>query len=187
VGAIAREAVGPEPISVLGVFAWIIRHPWDALGRRWNYKAAVLSALVRSTLFFTTNAHAGPDAALAAMATEFCFRIVTAGFYGAMTQAFSGVQPAATGTLAALVVLPTVAHTLEFLVHLVRGTPALAVSMVASIALTVLSTSFTLFAMRHGALVVGQGRSLLSDLTAIPRLLVLFVSTAARHCARAWV
>jgi hypothetical protein len=186
VSEIPQEDRGPEPASVLGVFAWITHHPWESVGRRWNYKAAVMSAIVRSSLFCATNAGAGLDAAVAAMATEFWFRFATAGFYGALTQAFRRVEPAAVATLAAIVVLPTVAHTLEFLVHFLRGTVALAASIGVSIAVTVLSTSFTLFAMRRGAFVVGHGRSLLSDLVALPRLLVLFVSTAARHCARSW-
>lgn len=178
---------GPEPTSVSAVMWWIALHPWDALGRRWNYKSAVLSSLLRASLFFAVNLTEGRDAAVAAMTTELCFRFATAGFYGAMTQAFRRVEPAVAGTLAALVVLPLCAHALELLVHWWRGTAALGTSIVASIVFTGVSTTFNLFAMRRGALVVGHGRqSLLSDLAAMPRLIVLFVGAAARSCIRAW-
>ena len=153
----------------------------------WNYKTAILSALVRAGIFFAANARAGIDAATAAMLTEFCFRFAASGFYGALTQRFRSVEPATLGTVGALVVLPLLAHSVEFLVHSWRGTPELVASMVASVAFTVVSTAFNLFAMRRGTLVIGGGsRSLVADLRAMPRLVVLFIAAAARTCLRAW-
>ncbi len=92
--------------TVGGALRWMLRYPWQAIGRRWNYKSAVMSSLTRAGLFFAANASAGPDAALAAVATESCLRFVTSGFHGAMTQAFAHIEPARAGTIAALVVLP---------------------------------------------------------------------------------
>jgi hypothetical protein len=183
---VATRREDTEPTSIPGVVRWIVRHPVDALIRRWNYKSAVLSSVCRGALFFATNATAGFDAATAAMVTEFCFRFSTSGFYGAMTQAFRHVQPASAGMMAAMIVLPLVAHSIEFLVHWWRGTPALGASIAASVTFTALSTTFNLFAMRRGALIVGHGRrSLLADLLAMPRLVLLFVGSAARACIRA--
>jgi hypothetical protein len=183
----ARHDRTVEPTTVSGVIRWIARHPWQALIVRWNYKSAVLSAVMRALLFFAVNDRAGRDAALAAMTTEFCFRFATSGFYGAMTQNFRRVEPAAAGAVTAMIVLPVVAHSLEFIVHWWRGTAVLAASIAASVMLTVVSTAFNLFAMRRGALVVGEGqRPLLADLAAAPRLLVLFVAAVLRSCRRAW-
>lgn len=176
-----------EPVSVWAALRWIALHPWQSVGRRWNYKAAVLSSILRASVFFTTNLSAGSDAALAAMTTEFCFRSATSGFYGAMTQAFRRVEPVRAGTIAAVVVLPLISHSLEFLVHWWRDTAVLGVSIVASMMLTALSTTFNLFAMRRGALIVGRDRrSLLSDLAAMPGLFAQFVAIAARRLVRAW-
>jgi hypothetical protein len=176
-----------EPTTVRGVLWWMLRHPWHALVCRWNYKSAILSALLRASIFFAANRTAGFDAAVAAMITEFCFRISTAGFYGAVTQGFRRVEPPHAGTIAAMLVLPVVTHSLELLVHWWRGTPELGVSIAASVAFTALSTSFNLFAMRRGAFVVGADRqSLLSDLLALPRLVAQFVRAAARTFVRAW-
>jgi hypothetical protein len=175
-----------EPETVGGVIRWMLHHPWRAIGSRWNYKSAVLSAACRAILFFSTNLSAGLDAALGALAAEFALRLTTAGFYGAVTQAFRRARPECTAMFVAMVVLPTVSHSLEWLVHWLRGTPELLVSMAVSIAFTALSTSFNLFAMRRGVLVVGtDGRKLLDDLRAMPRLVGLFVAAAARSCARA--
>ena len=152
----------------------------------WNYKSAVLSSAVRSLLFFVANLGAGYDAAVQAMVAECVFRFATAGFYGRLTQACCGIEPPAVGTLVALVALPVLSHSLELGVHWSRGTPALAASIGASVAFTVVSTTFNLFAMRRGVLVVGAGqRSLLSDVRAIPGLIVLFVTAGVRTCLKA--
>jgi hypothetical protein len=146
----------------------------------WNYKSAVLSTMLRASVFFATNLSAGLDAAIAAAATDLSFRFVLSGFYGALTQALRRVRPPANGTLAAVVLLPAMAHTLEWLVHWRRGTVMLAASVAASLALTAMSTTFTLFAMRRGVLIVGEGAgSLLADLRRMPRLMLTFL-TAAR-------
>jgi hypothetical protein len=43
---------------------------------------------------------------------------------------------------------------------------------------TMVTTSFNLFAMRRGALIVGEGaHSLLADLRRLPRLIVAFVDS----------
>lgn len=147
----------------------------------WNYKAAVLSAVVRGHIFLLANLSAGADAAVAAFGTELWFRLLTSGFYGALTQAFSRIEPARASTLGALIVVPVVSHSLELAVHRWRGTEQLTASIAASIAFTVVSTSFNLFAMRRGALVVGAGsRSLLDDLRAVPRLMAAFASATVR-------
>lgn len=175
-----------EPRSLREVFASLAREPWEMLGRRWNYKSAVLSAAARGAIFFAANAGAGLDSATSAAGAEVLLRLATSGFYGALTQSFRRVEPAWAATLSAMVILPTVAHSLEFLVHWTRGTPALAASITISIAFTTVSTAFNLFAMRHGVLVVGErGCSIWHDLTAMPRLLTLFIRGAARSLVRA--
>ena len=88
--------------------------------------------------------------------TEFLFRFATSGFYGALTQAFRRVEPARTGMIAAMVILPLLAHTLEFIVHWWRGTANLGLSITVSLCFTAVSTSFNLFAMRRGVLIVGD-------------------------------
>jgi hypothetical protein len=146
----------------------------------WNYKSAVLSTLLRALVFFAVNLTAGLEAATAAVITDLSFRFILAGFTGALTQALGRLQPPARGTLAAFVILPAVAHTLEWFVHWWRGTVMLAASVAASLVFTAVSTLFTLFAMRRGVLIVGEGGgSLLSDLRRMPRLVLTFL-TATR-------
>ncbi len=170
-----------EPRTLSELARGLAHHPWEMLGRRWNYKSAVLSAVIRATLFFAANLGAGADAATSAALTEVVLRLATSGFYGALTQSFRHVEPKVVGTLGAMILLPAVAHSLELAVHWLRGTPALTTSIAVSVGFTVVSTAFNLFAMRHGVLIVGAGkRTVREDLAAMPRLLVLFVADLAR-------
>jgi hypothetical protein len=171
--------------SVGAVLAGLVRQPVDRLVRRWNWKSALLSSASRAGLFFFVNLSAGPEAALAAMFTELTFRATTAGFYGAITQAFSRATPAWAAMLTAMVVLPIATHSLEFGVHWLRGTERLGESVLASAIFTALSTLFNLFAMSRGALIVGAGRaSLGQDMRRMPALVGAFIAAPIRLALR---
>jgi len=149
----------------------------------WNYKSAVFSASIRGCLFLLTNLHAGAEAAVGAMLAEVTLRLMTAGFYGALTQRASRLASPRLRFVLTLLVIPGIAHGLEFLVHSARGTPALAASLATSIAFTVVSTTFHMFAMRRGVLIAGDGAgSLLDDLRAVPRVILLFLLALTRVC-----
>jgi hypothetical protein len=166
-----------------------VRHPFEHLIRRWNWKSAVLSSLFRAAIFFFVNLKAGMPAALAAMQTELIYRALTSGFYGALTEAFREAEPPWAAFLAASILLPLASHSFEFLVHWARGTRRLVPSIIASVIFTVLSTLFNLYAMRRGALIVGAGSgSLWEDLARVPRLLLDFICVVPKsvisHVAR---
>jgi hypothetical protein len=169
---------------------------WSAIGLHWNWKAALLSSAFRSLVFFGANLSAGWPAAIAAMTTELVYRALASGFCGALTQRFSRIEPAWRGAVAAFVLLPLGQHSLELLVHFLRGTANLKLSVGASMAFTGLSTLINLGLMRNGVLVVGEGgKTLRQDLASLPgivRASILSVFTARRpdlhsavQCARA--
>ena len=186
------EAVAPieQPTvyiapTVGAVFEGLLRHPVRNLVHRWNWKSAVLSSLFRAAIFFLANLVAGWHAAVGALLAELALRAATSGFYGAITEAFSEARPAWAATMAAMVVLPFANHSLEFLVHWWRGTPKLGVSISASVAFTALSTSFNVYAMRHGVLTVGHNsQSLPEDLGSILPLLGRFLLAGPRAIFR---
>jgi len=177
---VQKERTYPGP-SLWDVLRSLMRDPVNQLLRRWNWKSAVTSSLVRAAIFFFVNLTAGTDAAIAAFLTEFAFRACTAGFYGCLTQHLTRAQPHWQGLLGALVLLPFFNHTLEFLAHWWSGTEKLAASIVASVAFTVISTAFHLFVMRRGLLVTGEGsQSLGKDLAGMPRAVGLFIAAPFR-------
>ncbi len=177
---------GPAKVrTVHDVFRDLLRNPRHHLLARWNWKAAVLSSLLRGGLFFSTNLVAGVHAAIGAMLAEFVLRSTTSGFYGAVTEAFASAEPAWAASTAVMVLLPGTAHSVEFLVHWLRGTPELGLSVASSVTLTAISTAFNLFAMRRGALTVGSGsRPLHEDFGRMPHLLWSFFAAGPRALAR---
>lgn len=175
-------------ITPFQVLARLFTHPSEYLIRRWNWKAALFSSTLRAFIFFFSNVTAGWRAATGAMLAEFLYRAVTAGFYGAITQAFREAEPPWLAMLVATIFLPIFSHSLELCVHFLRGTPKLFASIVASAIFTVLSTLFMLYAMRRGSFVVGaDARSLSHDCKQIPRILGGFLwfgpSTLIKFCS----
>jgi hypothetical protein len=170
--------VTTRELSLQQVCLDIWRNPYEFLVRRWNWKAGVMSGMIRATIFFTTNLPAGRDAAIGATLTEFAYRILFSGSIGSVTEAVRECQPAWAATLAASVVLPVFGHVVEFTIHYLRGTPRVGTSVAVSIGFSALSTLFNLYLMRRGVLVVGKGgRSFLADLATLPRHLVGFAAS----------
>lgn len=166
-----------EKRTVGGALRDLASHPVDYFIRRWNWKAATTSALMRGGIFFTANLSAGLNAAMGVLLTEFVFRTLTSGFYGSILQAFRRVEPAWAAAVTTMIILPACNHSLEFLIHWYRGTPKLTQSIVASVCFTIVSTLFNLYAMRRGTLVVGENtKSLWQDLKDMPGLIASFVA-----------
>ncbi len=174
----SRPATAPPPDfgPTLGqAVAACFQHPYRLLIQRWNWKSAVTSSTVRAVIFFVVNLRAGQDAAWAAFWTEFIYRALTSGFYGAITQALSEVRPRWQGTMGALLLLPIANHALEFVAHWATGTQELWLSILASMCFTALSSTFHVFVMRRGLLTVGDGsQGLLADLIQMPKAVFLF-------------
>lgn len=171
--------------TVPSVLLTFLRHPLESVVWRWNWKTAVISATARGILFFIINSQAGWAAATLALLVEFFYRAAASGTYGAMTQAFRKAQPAWAASLAALLLLPAVGHTLEYIVHSTAGTPLLYRSIFASVALTGFSTLFHLFAMRRGIFVVGEdGSSFVDDLKRLPGTAFEFFALVPRMVLR---
>jgi hypothetical protein len=175
----------PSFVSVAGVLSVLMRDPLRLLVRRWNWKSALLSSLFRAAIFFFANLAAGWRAAVAAMAVELLYRGISAGFFGALTQALREAQPVRLATAAAAILLPLLSHSIEFAIHLARGTPKLITSIVSSVVFTILSTLFNLYAMRRGVLISGrEGSSLAADFRALPGVMFGFLTAAPRSLRR---
>lgn len=107
-------------------------------------------------------------AALGAMLADSVYRITTSGFYGAATQQISRGRPRWLASIAALIVLPAVSHTIEFLIHWTRGTPNLKRSILLSMSFTAIATLFNVYVMSRGFFTVGPGsRSVIGDFVAL--------------------
>jgi hypothetical protein len=176
-----RDVMMQENTTVRAVLRCLCRNPNAYLRGCWNWKSALLGSLARAALFFAVNAGAGYSAALAAMLAEFGIRIIGAGFYGGVIESFRSAKPRWAATLIVLVVLPLFNHSAEFLLHWIIGSPNLKASMLATIAFTILSTSFSLYAMRKDIFTTGHNcRSLSADLRLMPHLLLDYFCAVTR-------
>ena len=168
-------------MTVCAVCADLMRHPVRGLIHRWHWKSAMLSAILRGALFFATNLPDGAGVATRTMLVEGALRVPFVGVLAAVTQAFSRAEPPWAAAVVAMALLPGLAHVAELVVHWAAGTPELAASIAASVAMSALSTIFSLFAVRRGVMVVGDAaQSFRDDLKQLPHLIVDFVSTP-RH------
>lgn len=142
----------------------------------WNWKSAVLSVMLRTPIFVAAAWQAGLLAAATAAAADVAFRVIAAGLIGAAVQRLASRPPTMAVTLGAVVGIPAAVHTSEAIVHSVAGTPAWRQGVMVSIAVSVVTTAFNLYAMRRDALRAGEGRPLREDLRRLPRLIAGFVS-----------
>jgi len=169
---------------MLDVVKYLVRHPIEMLVLRWNWKAAVLSALLRAPIFFFTYIFKkdGLKLAVGAAIVQSIFRIIFGGVNGAIIQSFSKVEPAWHAVLTIPLVLAAFSHILEFLISSVydqqTGVNGKTNAIAASILISAISAVFNLFAMRRGALLVKDesGQSIWRDLKRMPWLAFEFLS-----------
>lgn len=165
-----------ESKSVATILRELAADPWNELILRWNWKAALMSGLVRAGIFFGANLSAGTREAVGAMLAEFVWRFALSGFYGGFMQRMRFGTPQWLANVVLGLGLAVLNHSIEFAIHYARGTPKLKASIIASVCFTAISMLFNLYAMRQGAMVTGEdGQSLTRDLMRMPRIAVGFV------------
>ena len=179
-----NPADGAQALSTTlsGAVADLLRHPVDRLIRNWNWKAALISAALRTTIFFTVNLTASWNSAVAAAVTELCYRAPMVGTLAALSQSFRRVQPAWVGSVVMMAVLPAMGHGIEFTVHWFRGTEKLSESVAVSVAFSVATTGLNYLLHRRDVLVVGHGATpFLADLLQVaPHLFDLLLRKPVR-------
>ena len=173
----APSTAGAPFFQVLGD---LVRRPQRIL-LLWNWKAAWLSIILRGPIFLAVTIRRGFGVAFATLLVECVYCMSTAGFYGAFVQTLRDAEPEWLTILFLTVVLPGIFQTLEFLMHLYRGTPHLRIAELISVAASAISALFNWYAMRRGVLLVGgEGGSFGSDLRRLPVLLLKFVAALPR-------
>ena len=179
----ANAAVGRRD-SILGVLSYILHHPIETLVLRWNWKAAVLSSLLRAPIFFFSYLFKkdGLKLAIGAAIAQSVFRFVFGGVNGAIIQSFSKVEPPWHAVLTVPLVLAAFSHLMEFGVQTVydnqTGVNGKGRAIAISVLVSAISAVFNLFAMRRGALLVKDEsqQPLWRDLSRMPWLAFEFIS-----------
>jgi hypothetical protein len=184
------EEIKDEEITVGDVFQSLLQHPLQVL-TRWNWKAAILGAILRASFYFTIYKASKENwiVTLSAVLVELIFRFLTSGISGALVQSFRKAAPAWLATIIVSISLPIFGHTVEYITHYAQenmfptifaasANNARQKAFAISVLFSVVSALFNLWMMRHGVLLVGAGgesKPFLSDLKSIPMLVVEFV------------
>jgi hypothetical protein len=185
------EEIREEQISVGDVFRSLAQHPAQII-LRWNWKSALIGALLRATFYFTVYKASKENwiVTFTAVLVELSFRFFTSGISGALVQSFRRASPTWLATTIVTISLPIFSHSVEYFTHYAQEkffsnvfaaseNNARQKAFAVSVLISVLSAMFNLFIMKHGVLLVGAGRetkSLGSDLKRIPLLIVEFVA-----------
>lgn len=186
------EEVWDESISVKDVLWNLIHHPAQII-TRWNWKTAVMGAIVRSAFYLTVYQVSRQAwlVTLTAVAVEFAFRFFTTGLAGALVQSFRKARPIWLSYVIVSILLPAFSHTVEFVTHFAQeryfadvfaaseNGVARQRAFAISVLFSVISVLFNLYAMRRGVLLVGaheDTKPFVTDMKSIPRLIAQFTS-----------
>ena len=179
------HAPSPPPTDLYAGVGEILRRPWQTLVPPWSWKAAVLSALLRSGTFFGSNLKSGPKEALRAMLVEAVFAVVAAGLIGAISQRLRNANPAWATAAFVCLGLPGVMLVTQLFVHRVAHTPHVGPGLATSFCFAAVAAGFTWYAMRHGALLGGeQSTSLREDIQHLPGITARFLLAIPRALLR---
>jgi len=157
----------------------ILRRPATNLLAAWNWKTAVISVLIRATLFFTTNLRSGRGSALRASLVEAGFAIFAAGLLGAVTQRVRHAQPLWATALAVWLGMPVLLLSMQAAVHNAFGTPHMKAGLIVSFCMAAFGSGFNWYAQLRGVLVSGP-ESAGGDLQALPGVLLDFLLAGPR-------
>ena len=185
------EYIPDSPVSVADVFLSLFQHPLQII-TRWNWKSALVGALVRASFYFTVYKASRESwiVTLTAVLVEMSFRFITSGISGSLVQSFRRAEPAWLATTIVTISLPIFSHSVEYLTHYAQehffsdvfapsANNARQKAFAVSVLISVLSAMFNLFIMQHGVMLVGAGsetKSLWSDFKRIPLLIVEFIT-----------
>ena len=162
----------------------IFRHPQQLI-LFWNWKAAVLSMVLRCPIFFTAALQKGLGTALLTLLMESIFCALGVGLYNALVQILKDATPQWLTVVLLTVVFPGILQSLEYVLHGLRGTPHLHAAAITSLCVGATATLFNWFAMRRGVMLVGgHAEGFGADLRRMPIIIFNFVAVLPRWLAQ---
>ncbi len=179
------DAAAEKPIRAVAALVDLARHPAQTFLYSWNWKAALLSVILRAPIFLVATWHRGLEAISIAVVVEAAYSAAISGCYGAFVEKLRNAQPLWISGVLILVVLPAILLWFDYLLHWFTGMPNLRGGMVSAAILSLLYSRFNRYLMSHGSLLVGsQRRSFASDLKRMPRMVLGFLACGPRYCYR---
>lgn len=142
----------------------------------WNWKCALMSAVVRSLVYLSAMAHSRLQSGVAVVLVEMVYVTATAGLYAGLQQRALALRSRLLGNLAVVVGVPGLAQALDWLAHRAVGPSAPLRATISVCVFTLFSALFHLHVMRRGVFLTGSaGRSLADDFRRMPQMVAGFV------------
>lgn len=156
------------------------RSPWLFGITHWNWKVALLAAVLRGGACVAALWHVEAHARRHFGMVEAAYVLLTSGFFSALQQQSLGLKPERLAWLTCVVVVPLTSLSMDAGLHFWldgRRTQQLGIP---ALAFTVVSATFHWHMIRNGALLVGDdAHTLGTDLRRIPRLVLSYFTTLA--------
>lgn len=172
-------------VEVVAVLSDLVHHPVQVFYYSWNWKSALLSAMLRAPIFLIATLRQGFEAISVAVVVEAAYSAAVSGCYGAFVQRLRRARPLWAAGLLIVVIFPVLLLWFDYLLHLYTRMPNLKGGMLGAGILCLLSSLFNWYLMSRNSLLVGKGaHSFTSDLKRMPRLVMEFVFFFPRHCYR---
>jgi hypothetical protein len=175
----------PRPDNLCKSLAEIALRPLKNLVPPWSWKAAVLAALLRGITFYLSNLPSGRQKAVHAMVVEAVFSVFAAGLIGAISQRLRASRPVWATAVVISFALPAFMFIVQLGVHRIARTPHIGTGVFASFCFASVSSAFSWYAMRHGALLGGTDTtSLLHDIRSLPGITLSFATAIPRALSK---
>ena len=163
----------------------MVSHPRRCLLPAWSWQAALWSALFRAAVFYWTNLRAGREAAMRAGLIEVVFAVFAAGLLGAVSQRLRLARPMWATVILVWLLLPAVMLLAQFGVHQAAHTKYMGTGLLTSFGLSAIASSFSWFAMRHGAMLGGDvSTTMTHDARHLPYIIREYVLAGPRALLR---
>src|ERR1700733_4536459 len=106
-----------SPSEVVAALSDLVLHPAQTFYYSWNWKAALLSAMLRAPMFLVATLRQGLEAISIAVLVEAIYSAAISGCYGAFVQKLRNARPLWVSGLLILLVLPTILFWFDYLLH----------------------------------------------------------------------
>lgn len=160
----------------------LAQHPAQTFYYSWNWKSALLSAMLRAPIFLFATLRHSLESISNAVLVEAVYSAAISGCYSAFVQKLRNARPRWASGLLIVIILPAVLLWFDYLLHLYTSMPNLKGGMLAAGILSLLSSLFNWYLMSRDSLLVGKEcRSFASDLKCMPRMVIDFICWIPRH------
>ena len=153
-----------------------MRNAWLFPITHWNWKAALIAAILRAIACMIALWHSPVQAREHFGVVEAAYVLLTSGVFSAWQQQALGVRPRSLSWVIAVLAIPLGSLAADSALHLWLDRGNMRALGIGALIVTLISAMFHWHVMSNGAMLVGENsRSFADDMKQMPRLIATFV------------